>query len=487
MDPERWQRLDDLFQAALDHGPEEQSDFLERACAGDPAMRRQLEALLRADAESRGFLDAPPRFDLDPAQGATAAGEVAAGGAACGERIGPYRIVRQIGRGGMGTVYLAERADQVFERRVAVKVLTSDSVFGMPYPGDLDRRFKSERQILAALEHPSIARLYDGGTTADGRPYLVMEHVDGVAIDVYCNHRNLALRPRLELFRKVCSAVHHAHQHLVVHRDLKPSNILVDAAGEPKLLDFGIAKLLDPESFPLTVEVTPVGLRPMTPTYASPEQVRGEAISTASDVYSLGVLLYELLTGRLPHRFERLTRAQIERFLATEPEKPSAVAPGPLRRQLAGDLDSIVLMALHRQPERRYGSAEQLSEDLGRHLAGLPVSARKDSVGYHLSTFLRRHKLAVAFAASLLALAVAFAGAMTWRAAEIARQRDRAVVQRQRAEERREQAFEQATPAMERALAVLRADGRDAEAAELEARWEALAEPSSTAEPPSGE
>ncbi len=287
-----------------------------------------------------------------------------------------------------------------------------------------------------------------------------MEHVDGEAIDQYCEQRDLGVRQRLELFRKVCSAVHYAHQRLVVHRDLKPSNILVDAAGQPKLLDFGIAKLLDPESFPLTVEITPAGLQPMTPTYASPEQVKSEPITTASDVYSLGVLLYRLLTGRLPRRFERLTRAEIERVFAAAPTKPSAVVdPGPGRRQLAGDLDRIVLKALASEPGERYGSAEQLSEDLGRHLAGRPVVARQGSAGDPPVTTLRRHKLAVAVAAALLALVVAFAGAMTWQAVQITRQHDRAVVQRQRAEVERQQAFEQATPAVERALDLLRAGG----------------------------
>ncbi len=461
MDPERWHRIDELLQAALDREPEERSRFLDAACAGDPSLRENVEKLLAADARCRGILDQPPRLDFDTI--APAAGDAA------GDRIGPYRIEREIARGGMGVVYLASRADDAFERRVAIKVLSPGRM-----SASLERRFRGERQILAALEHPNIARLYEGGTTEGGRPYLVMEYVDGLRLDEYCNRERLGVRRRLEIFRKICAAVHFAHQRLVVHRDLKPSNILVDAAGEPKLLDFGIAKLLDPEALPVTVEATLTGLRPMTPGYASPEQVRGEAITTASDVYSLGVLLYELLTGRPPHRFERLTPHEVERVLAEEePLKPSVAAaraaagaasaePSPeqvcrrrgvtaaqLRRQLEGDLDTIVLSALRREPARRYGSVEQLSEDLRRHLEGLPVLARQDSLGYQLGTFLRRHKLAVAVTGAILALVVAFAAAMTYQAAQIARQRDRAEQERERAEQERERAEEERGRAQE--------------------------------------
>ncbi len=449
MDPERWRRIDELLEAALERDPGERSRFLDSACAEDPSLREKVDALLAADARSRGVLDRPPELDFDSAD---RTGRARAGSQEAGDSIGPYRIEREIARGGMGVVYLASRSDEAFERRVAVKVLSP----GRASAG-LERRFRGERQILAALEHPNIARLYEGGTTAAGRPYLVMEYVDGLALDEYCDRERLDVRRRLEIFRKICAAVHYAHQRLVVHRDLKPSNILVDSAGEPRLLDFGIAKLLDPEAFPVTVEATLTGLRPMTPGYASPEQVRGEGITTASDVYSLGVLLYELLTGRPPHRFERLTPREVERVLSEEePAKPSVAVsrpagegepapeevsyrrdatPSQLRRRLEGDLDTIVLAALRREPARRYGSVEQLSEDVRRHLEGLPVLARQDSFGYQLATFLRRHKLAVAVAATVLMLVVAFAAAMTHQAAQIARQRDRAEQERERAEQ----------------------------------------------------
>src|SRR6266851_1086019 len=266
------------------------------------------------------------------------------------------------------------------------------------------RRFRHERQMLADLEHPNIARLIDGGTTGDGRPYFIMEHVDGIALDEYCDRRQLPVDERLMLFRTVCGTVHHAHQNLIVHRDLKPSNVLVTPAGVPKLLDFGIAKWLYP---PPSVQTrTSTGLRPMTPEYASPEQVRGGTITTASDVYALGVLLYELLTGRHPYLTEERWLPDVERLICeTDPERPSVTvsrvegreagwggSPETFRRRLAGDLDNIVLMALRKEPARRYASAQEFSEDIRRHLEGLPVIARKDTLAYRTSKFVRRNK-----------------------------------------------------------------------------------------------
>ncbi len=456
MDSERWQQIDELFGQALELGPEERSRLLDEASAGDPELRREVEALLAADRQAEDLLESPAEIRVEP-------GDELPGGPEAdpaGKAIGPYRLERELGRGGMGTVYLASRADDAFERRVALKVLNPGMMSAAA-----EQRFLSERQILASLEHPLIARLYEGGTTAGGRPYLVMEYIDGTPIDRYCDRRQLDVRERLELFRQVCAAVHHAHQHLVVHRDIKPSNILVTDDGEVRLLDFGIAKLLEPEQFPMTVEATATGLRPMTLRYASPEQVRGAAITTASDVYSLGVLLYELLTGRTPHRIEGLSPAQVERVLTDEePQKPSVAVTGAeappaeepanearpaslptasrpqLRRQLAGDLDNIVLQALRKESERRYGSVQQLSEDLRRHLEGLPVLARQDSVVYQVGKFLRRNKLAVAAAGLFLALILAFAGAMAFQATQVARQRDRAEEERQRAEIERQRA-----------------------------------------------
>ena len=326
-------------------------------------------------------------------------------------RLGVYRLIREIGHGGMGTVYLGVRDDDAFQKRVAIKVLKR----GMD-TDSIVRRFRHERQILASLEHPFIASLLDGGSTPDGRPYFAMEYVEGQPIVDYCDTNRLDTPARLALFRHVCTAVQYAHQNLVIHRDLKPANVLVMADGTPKLLDFGIAKLLNPELGGQTLVPTAPGLQLMTPEYASPEQVRGEPVTTASDVYSLGVLLYELLAGRLPYRLTSRDQADIVRIVCeSEPIRPSTAitqidhdwageepATGEpahesgevakrnrrvtvdvdrLRRQLAGDLDNIVLKALSKEPQRRYASVDQFSEDVRRHLAGLPVMARKDTWG----------------------------------------------------------------------------------------------------------
>jgi eukaryotic-like serine/threonine-protein kinase len=334
-----------------------------------------------------------------------------------GLRVGPYEIVREIGRGGMGAVYLATRADDEYKKQVAIKVVKR----GMDTEVVL-HRFREERQILANLVHPSISSLLDGGTTEDERPYLVMEYIDGEPIDSYCQGRKLAIRDRLRLFRGVLAAVQHAHQNLVIHCDLKPRNILVTPAGEPKLLDFGIAKMLSPDA---AVSRTVTSMRQMTPEYASPEQVRGEVLSTSTDVYSLGVILYELLAGRRPYRLIDSGPEELVRLVCREdPPRPSlTVSPDPAeaptlrlpagappevsdprrrRRELAGDLDNIVMKAMHKEIERRYASVEQLSEDIRRHLEGLPVLARRDSFGYRASKFVRRHRAGVAATALFL-------------------------------------------------------------------------------------
>ncbi len=450
MDPERWHQIDAVFGAALERAPKERAAFLDRECREDPELRREVEALLASESDLGDFLETP-------VAGQSEAGADFEGASAAGQSIGRYRIEREIGRGGMGAVYLAVRADDEFQRRVAIKVSR---------PGvrsaDLIRRFHSERQILANLDHPAIAKLFDGATTRDGRPYLVMEYIEGLPVDEYCDRERLSIRQRIELFRVICSAVYYAHQNLVVHRDIKPTNILVNAAGEPRLLDFGIAKLLDPAAFQVPVAATVTGLRPMTPQYASPEQVQGAAITTASDVYSLGVLLYLLLAGRLPYDLDGLSPSEVERVLnQEEPEPPSTAVARPLReaasdtppesaiqavrrrggslqqlrRRLSGDLDNIVLMALAKDPSRRYGSVEQLSEDLRNHLEGLPVMARPKTLGYRLSSYLRRHRLLVGTAALILVLLASFALAMARQAADTARQRDRAEAERDRAEQ----------------------------------------------------
>ena len=349
-----------------------------------------------------------------------------------GTVIGAYRLIREIGSGGMGTVSLAVRDDDAFQKRVAIKVLRR----GMD-TDSIVRRFRHERQILASLQHPYIAGLLDGGTTADGLPYFAMEYVQGQNIADFCEVRKLDTTAKLELFRKVCAAIQYAHQNLVIHRDIKPANVLVTSDGTPKLLDFGIAKLLNPEVGAHTLAPTAAGLQMMTPDYASPEQVRGEMVTTATDVYSLGVLLYELLTSRRPYQLTSRSLADVANVICNaEPERPStAVTQGGagaspntdrLRRRLAGDLDNIVLKALSKEQDRRYASADQFSEDIRRHLAGLPVIARKDTVRYRAAKFVRRNKTVVA--AGIATLVVLVAGVITtaWQARVASRERARA-------------------------------------------------------------
>ncbi|HYL04062.1 MAG TPA: protein kinase [Steroidobacteraceae bacterium] len=349
-----------------------------------------------------------------------------------GRRIGPYRVVRELGRGGMSRVYLAARADEAFEKRVAIKVVER----GLDSE-EITRRFLSERQILARLDHPNITRILDGGTTDDGLPYLVMDYVEGQPIDRYCEAHALDVAARLRLFQGVCAAVHYAHQHLIIHRDIKPANILVTSDGVPRLLDFGIAKLLTPEAQPS--HPTRTVLRRLTPEYASPEQVRGEALTTASDVYSLGVLLYGLLCGQSPYRGQPTSAGALERAICEEqPPRPSAAlapagsarggesAPDRLRRRLEGDLDNIVLMALRKEPLRRYASVEQFSQDISRHLTNLPVIARPDTAAYRTAKFIRRHRTGVAAAATIIALLAAGVVATSWQARVARAERARA-------------------------------------------------------------
>ena len=354
------------------------------------------------------------------------------------DRIGPYVPQRELGRGGMGTVYLAERQGGDFTQTVAVKLLRAavDDV-------DLQRRFRTERRILAGLQHPNIATMHDGGTTAAGLPYVAMEYVDGVDLLSHCRERRLDVAARLRLFVKVCRAVAHAHRNLIVHRDLKPGNILVTANGEPKLLDFGIAKLLAAdETTPEAAPATRTGHMLLTPEYSSPEQVRGEAITTATDVYSLGAILYELLCGR---RAQTLPDRSVTTMLAVvcngNAPPPSTAAPADdttLRRRLRGDLDTIVAFAMRKEPERRYESAAALADDLERHLAGLPVRARADTFGYRATKFVRRHRLPLAGVALLLLLLVGFAVQTADQNEQIRTERNTAERRRQEAEKQRD-------------------------------------------------
>jgi serine/threonine-protein kinase len=432
-DAERWRRLQEVFHAAVGLVPAEQVAYLHRACGEDSELRREAEALIAAS-----------RIGPDLAEEVQQAVSAAlAPGPRLGAHLGPYRIVKELGQGGMGRVFLALRDDDQFQRRVAIKVAHSAQ------SPELLSRLRSERQILAALDHPNMARLLDGATTEEGVPYLVLEYVEGEPIDRYCDAREMPIAQRLQLFRSVCATVHYAHQNLVVHRDLKPANVLVTPDGTPKLLDFGIAKLLKPELMARAPALTTGLFRPMTPEYASPEQVRGEAVTTASDVYSLGVLLYELLTGCRPLRVEGESPTAIQRLVSeVEPAPPSTVAlrpgdgseaptaeqrsrsrglsPEKLRRRLEGDLDNVVLMALRKAPARRYGSAEQMAEDVRRHLEGLPVRAHRDTIGYRSGKFVRRHRYWLATAAAFFALVMGFGANRAQLARALAQERDQA-------------------------------------------------------------
>jgi tetratricopeptide (TPR) repeat protein len=386
--PHQFQRVKELLQEAWDRDGGQRAAFLDEACAGDPVLRLRVNALLAAEEKMGDFL-AHPALDLAKASAATAASEPWAAGSdggplPPGTRVGRFAIDSLIGKGGMAVVYRGARADD-FRMQVAIKLLKrgTDTETALS-------RFRAERQILAELQHPNIARLLDGGATEAGLPYFVMEYVDGTPLLEYA--ATLPVRRRLELFRAICQAVQYAHQNLVVHRDIKPANILVTREGIPKLLDFGIAKLLGPAASGSTMALTVTGVRLMTPSYASPEQVRGEPVTTSTDIYSLGTVLYELLTGRRAHALETYSPEEIHREICTrEPPKPSTVA-----RELDPDLDNIVLMSLRKEPQRRYASAEQLSEDIRLYLEGRPVRARKDTVRYRASKFLRRNKVGVA-------------------------------------------------------------------------------------------
>ncbi|HSE12567.1 MAG TPA: tetratricopeptide repeat protein [Rudaea sp.] len=419
MDAGLWQRIGAIFDAAVEVGEAGRSALLDRLCAGDADVRREVEALLAADAAAAGFdhgVDAARRtaatgwFDADEQEGMRS-----------DARIGPWRILHEIGRGGMGVVWLAERADGQFEQRAALKLIKR----GMDSEAVV-ARFLRERQILARLEHPHIARLLDGGISADGRPYFAMEYVDGEPLLRHCAEKKLGLEQRIRIFVDICAAVQFAHGQLVIHRDIKPSNILVAANGEAKLLDFGIAKLLDDSSGGATATID-VLQRPLTRAYAAPEQLRGEPVTTATDIYALGGVLYELLTGRRAlalgdsATLEEVIRAQD----TTDPAAPSKAAgdaaPIPAKR-LRGDLDTIVLKTLRREPQRRYATVAALADDLQRYLSGQPIGARRDHTGYRVGKFVGRHRAAVAAVAVGVALLVAALAIALWQAREKTRE-----------------------------------------------------------------
>jgi serine/threonine protein kinase/tetratricopeptide (TPR) repeat protein len=436
MTPEQWQRVRPILESALDLDPASRASYLDGACV-DTFLRREVESLIASHEQAGTDVlnpasspnlnpDEETRFRLPP-----------------GKRIGAYEILEEIAVGGMGAVYRAIRADGQYKQQVALKIVRSE--LGAEFTA---ARFKNERQILASLNHANIAKILDAGTTADGMPYFVMELVEGQRIDAYCDAHKLATTERLKLFLQICSAVQYAHQRLIIHRDIKPGNILVDAEGVPKLLDFGIAKILEPSEVSNQPAQTMSLVRLLTPEYASPEQIKGEPITTASDVYSLGVVLYELLTGRTPYNVPTHTPHEISRAVCeTEPEKPSTAvrqkqiptgdgerkhtdesalsltregSPEKLSKRLSGDLDNIVLMALRKEPQRRYASVEQFAQDIRRHLEHLPVIARQSTFGYRTSKFVTRHKVGVGVA-TLVTVALLSATGVTLREARIAR------------------------------------------------------------------
>jgi eukaryotic-like serine/threonine-protein kinase len=445
MTPERWQQVKDILATALELPPGERLAYLDRSCASDHSLRGEVNRLLQDEHQ------VDPQFLGSTALGVLAAAVLPEQRNPCiGRLIGAYRIVQQIGTGGMGEVYRAVREDDEYLKPVALKIIRAGQDSGF-----VISRFRNERQILSTLDHPNIARWMDGGTTEEGLPYLVMELIEGQPITDYCDQHRLSITERLRLFSQVCGAVQNAHQHLIIHRDIKPGNILVTPAGTPKLLDFGIAKILNLDSPPNVADATLTTFRALTPRYASPEQIKGEPMTTETDVYSLGMVLYELLTGSVPYRLATGSPEEMaEAVCRNEPRKPSLAvlpaasngddpdaarhreiarargsSPERLHKRLIGDLDTVLLKALRKEPSRRYASVDRLAEDLRRHLENVPVLARNDTLWYRASKFVARHRAAVAVSA-LVTLAMVSALTLAVHEARVAE------LQRARAERR---------------------------------------------------
>ncbi|MGB5347721.1 MAG: tetratricopeptide repeat protein [Woeseia sp.] len=442
LNPARWARVELLFEEAASLPSSERAGFLQQQCDDDVALRTYVLSLLESDSADSTQVSDSIRDVLD-----ATLDHLDYNASMIGTRIGPYRISQVIGSGGMGVVYLAERADDEYKQKVAIKVVRQRLL-----DPDVGKRLLGERQILANLDHPNIAKLFDGGTTEEGTPYLVMEYIEGVPIDEYCDQNRLTVSQRLALFRTVCAAIHHAHRNLVVHRDIKPSNILVTHEGTPKLLDFGIARLLDAENN-LTDGLTRAGAVMMTPENAAPEQVSNGPITTATDTYALGILLYRLVTACLPYTINLRSPRDIPRIICeSNPSLPSQIVRDPggsalntsaqraqqiaslrgttverLSRQLRGDIDNIVQMAMRKEPERRYRSVNEFAEDIRRHLESHPVLARPDTWRYRSSRMLRRHRAGAAMTASLIALLIAFATMVTLQNQRIAEERNAAL------------------------------------------------------------
>jgi eukaryotic-like serine/threonine-protein kinase len=447
---ERWERLQELFSRAIELPLVEREAFVTKETGSDVGLRNEVLELLACDT---GYSTGPLTHALGAALDATTRDRRKA---LVGRVVGNYKLVSVLGHGGTGTVYLGERADRQYSAQVAIKIVDSATIHG-----DLGMRFRAERQILASLNHANIARLIDAGETEDGQPYLVMEYVHGEPVDRFCDRQQLDLRGRLQLFLEICTAVQYAHQNLIVHRDLKPANILVTSEGAPKLLDFGIAKLLDTGDAAAVLALTRMNDRLLTPEYASPEQILGRAVTTASDVYALGVVLYELLTGLRPYTVpSSASQLELERSICvSDPLRPSAavkramesaavegqsemsviaaartVTADKLQRRLQGDIDAIVMRALRKEPQHRYGSVEQLVADVRRHLTREPVHARQGNWVYYSQRFIRRHTFGVAASALFVLIIIAFAVVMSIQTQRIAAQRDRAEQENERAE-----------------------------------------------------
>lgn len=454
MDTKDWQKVNEIVVDALEIDVESRGAFLDERCGGSTEMRREAESLLAGESAAGNFLESPAIKDYAGFFEKDEEPE-----ALIGQKVGNYRIIRELGHGGMGAVYLAERSDGKFEQRVALKLLKREM-----NTTALRKHFQQERSILAALKHPNIARLLDAGTTRERIPFLVMEFVEGLPIDEYCSLKDLSLNDRLDLFRDVCSAVDFAHRNLIIHRDLKPSNILVTTNGTPILLDFGISKILS-DKLEDTDSRTITRMGVMTPSYASPEQLKNESVATATDVYSLGVILYQLLSGRRPFQDKEANISDIFRaVIESDPRPPSTVAAEGARprttsqngrahtlanaarettpqiravkaQSLRGDLDNIVLKALKKEPERRYPSVEKFSDDIDRYQSGLPVSARPDTFAYRAQKFVSRHRTGVIAAALVLVALVGGLVTTLWQARVAAHERDQAQRERDKAEQ----------------------------------------------------
>ena len=441
---QNWDKIKFLYREVFELLPGERDAFLNEKCKDNPELKREVEALIESAKKAENF------WELSPLQADEITGGQNSLASFDGKIIGKYKVESRIGEGGMAMVYSAVRIDNQFSRRVAVKFIKR----GMDTE-EIIKRFKIEQQTLAGLDHPLIAKIIDGGTTDDDLPFFVMEYIDGIPITDYCDQNKLSIDQRLELFIQVCSAVNYAHQNLIVHRDLKPSNILITSKGNPKLLDFGIAKLLGKEQNLNTTALTREGSRLMTVEYASPEQVTGGKITTASDIYSLGVLLYELLTGHLPYSFKNKFPNEVEKIItSTNPEKPSNIITksniiltedgeingtspeeictlrssniDKLKRRLSGDIDNIILMALRKDPARRYISVQHFSEDIKRYIEGRPVTANPDSMFYRANKFIKRHKIGVSITLLVLLLSISSGIIIIYQANIASKEKDKA-------------------------------------------------------------